>query len=155
MNNIRFFKVIITILILLNLVTIGFLWFGRPRPRQGPLNRNPIEFLSRQLRLTPQQQDEFDKLRDDHRDRLHILQERDRKFHDRFFEAIFLSKPDTSEVMHLADSIAVTRKEIELLMYSHFRHLQQLLNEEQKTKFHRIFRDGFNRMMSPMPPPPR
>ena len=154
MNNLRFLKGVIIILIMLNLVALAFLWFGRPKHRPGPFIGKASEYLIRELRLTPLQQDKYIKLRDNHREQLDILQERDRKFHDRFFETIFLSAPDKTEIQQLADSIAGTRKEIELLMFGHFRDLQQLLNGDQKIKFHRIFRDAFIRMMSPPPPPP-
>ena len=155
MNQIRFYKIIVIVLVLLNLGTLTFLWFGRPRPEHEPDRGKSAKFLIHELALTPGQQDEFGKLRDEHRRRLTILQKQDSRLHDRFFEAIFLPVPDTLTAKILSDSIAEVRRQMELLTFDHFRQLRQLLNEEQKNKFHRVFRQALEHAMPlPEPPPP-
>ena len=158
MNHIRFYKIIIIILVLLNLGTLTLLWFGRSRTEHAQDPGESAKFLIHELTLTPGQQDEFGKLRDEHRQRLAILQERDRRLHDRFFEAIFLPAPDTLAAIILSDSIAAVRRQMELLTFDHFMQLRLLLNEEQKNKFHGVFRQALEHAMPlpdpPLPPPP-
>jgi periplasmic protein CpxP/Spy len=153
MTNIRFYKVVIIILVLLNLGTLGFLWLAPPRSGSLPERGQAAEFLIRELRLTPIQRDEFGKMRDEHSARLSVLQEQDRKLHDRFFDAIFLPVPDTSSVNMLCDSIAGVRKQMEMLTFEHFANLRQLLTINQRVKFQRVFRQALDRVM-PMPPAP-
>jgi protein CpxP len=153
MNQLRFYKIIIIILVLLNLGTLSFLWFGKPRAGQEQGRGKSAKFLIRELSLTPGQQDEFGKLREEHRHRLMILQQQDSRLHDRFFEAIFLPVPDTLTSKILSDSIADVRRQMELLTFEHFRQLRQLLNDEQKNKFHRVFRQALEHVM-PLPVPP-
>ena len=154
MNNNRFFKGVILILVMVNCGTLAFLWFGRPRPEQIPVRGQAAEFLIHELELTPVQQDRFGKLREGHRDKLTILQEQDRKFHERFFETLFLTPTDTITASLLADSIAGVRRQMELLTFEHFSQLRQLLTEPQKMKFHQVFRQALDRVLPPPPVPP-
>ena len=108
------------------------------------------EFLIRELNLTSSQQDAFGKLRDEHRDKLVLLQEQDRHLHDRFFDVLFQPVSDTLIVKELADSIAGIRRQMELLTFDHFRQLRQLLTEPQKLKFHRVFKQALEQAM-PLP----
>jgi len=153
MNNSRFYKVVIVILVVLNIGTLTFLWFGHRRSGQDPERGQASKFLIRELQLTPGQQDEFGDLRDLHQKRLLELQERDRVLHDRFFEAIFLPVPDTLAATKIADSIADIRRQMEMLTFEHFNELRQLLTQKQIQKFHQIFRQALERVM-PLPEPP-
>ena len=153
MNTIRFYKAAIIILILLNLGTLTFLWISRPRPGQAAHRGRSEEFLIRELALTPKQQDEFGKLRDMHSEKLRMLQEQDRKLHDRFFDALFLPATDTLALDIISDSISDIRKQMELLTFEHFSQLRQVLTERQKVRFHQVFRQALERVM-PMPLPP-
>jgi Spy/CpxP family protein refolding chaperone len=153
MQTTQFYKVVIIILVLLNLGTLTFLWFGKPRAGNIPDRGQSAEFLIRELTLTPSQQDNFGKLREEHRLKLTNLQEQDRILHDRFFEAVFLPGHDTLAMSILADSIASVRKQMEILTFEHFRQLRQLLSEDQKMKFHQVFRKALERVM-PLPEPP-
>jgi periplasmic protein CpxP/Spy len=154
MDNLKFYKIVIVILVILNLGSLAFIWIGRSRgevPKYGQAG----EFLIRELTLTSPQQDNFGKLRDSHQKILLAMQERDRRLHDRFFEAIFLPVPDTLEVGIIADSIAGLRRQVEMLTFEHFKQLRQLLTKEQTEKFHRVFRQALDRVMPiPEPPPP-
>ena len=155
MNELRFYKGIIIILVVMNLGTLAFLWFGRPRPE--PIrNRVPAtEFLIHELTLSPIQQDKFGDLRDEQRQKLQLLQEQDRKLHNLFFDALFDPAPDTAAARGLADSIARTRQQMEMVTFEHFLKLRQLLTEEQKVKFHRVFRQALDQVLPPpLPPPP-
>ncbi|MEI7662398.1 MAG: hypothetical protein WCK34_09380 [Bacteroidota bacterium] len=159
MTKNSFYKVVIAILVVLNLGTLALLWLGPPKePVQ--LQGQAAGFLVRELGLSTAQQDEFGKLREEHHGKLMIIQEKDRKLHDRFFGALFLPVPDTSAVRILADSIADLKREIDLLTFDHFSRLRKLLSTGQQEKFHRVFRQALERAMpppaplSPPPPPP-
>ena len=155
MNNLKFYKIVIVILVILNLGTLTFLWIGHPRGSKVPKYGQAGEFLIRELSLNSSQQDNFGQLRDSHQKTLLALQERDRQLHDRFFEAIFLPVPDTLEVGIIADSIAGLRRQMEMLTFEHFNELRRLLTKEQTQKFHRVFRQALDRVMPiPEPPPP-
>jgi len=161
MNHIRTYKIIIIILILLNAGTLSFLWIGRLRPFETESRGQSARFLIRELKLTPEQRDEFGRLREVHRGQLLELQEQDRILHDRFFEFVFIDQPDTAAMKALTDSVANLRKKMEILTYQHFRNLRRLLNKEQEDKFRAIFNQALEKTMPlpevpgvPPPPPP-
>ena len=153
MNNTRFYKIIILILVLLNLGTLTFLVVHHPRFSPERMRGRSPDLLTRELMLDPRQQDEFGKLRYKHRERMFDLQEKDRKLHDRFFEVLFQPTPDTIAMRSLADSISEVRKQMELLTFEHFLRLRQLLNPDQQGKFHRVFKQALEHIM-PLPAPP-
>jgi Spy/CpxP family protein refolding chaperone len=152
MNTIRFYKGVIIALILLNLGSLSFLWLGRTKGDQSANQGQAAEFLIRELKLTPGQQEQFGTMRSEHRERLNFIQEHDRNLHNKFFEPLFLPTPDTTLVKSLADSIANLRREMELITFSHFMQLKQILSASQKEKFHNIFREALDRVMPPPPP---
>ncbi|MEI6435562.1 MAG: hypothetical protein WCP32_12005 [Bacteroidota bacterium] len=154
MNNIRFLKTVIIILILLNIGTLTFLWMGRTKFAFNQSNRDSAGFLIRELNLTSGQQNQFGKLRQIHLEQLDILRENDRKLHDRFFDALFLPAPDTLTASKLADTLSIVRKEMEMLTFRHFLELQKLLNDNQKMRFRQVFRGALEHVMPPPPPLP-
>ncbi|MEI6681905.1 MAG: periplasmic heavy metal sensor [Bacteroidota bacterium] len=153
MNRIRLFKGVILILVLLNLGTLTFVWFQPRRPAEGPLRGDPARFLVQALDLTREQQEQFGRMRAIHHLRLITLQQHDRRLHDRFFGLIFNPGTDSLASFAYADSISAIRKQMELLTYEHFMKLRQILTEEQKVKFHKIFREVLDHVMSTARPP--
>jgi periplasmic protein CpxP/Spy len=154
MKSTRFYKIIIAILVVMNLVTLAFLWFGGSLLIPGPVRGKASEFLISELKLTHDQVEEFGKLRSIHHEKMQTLQDRDRMMHDRFFGALFLTPPDTITAGILADSIAELRKQMDMLTFEHFRQLRLTLTELQKVKFQKVFNQALDRALPPLPPMP-
>ena len=153
MNNTMFLKAVIIVLILLNIGTLAFMWINHPFSRlqdQPPLAAG---FLVKELKLSGSQQNEYLRLRGNHRKMLNQLQERDKALHTRFFDQLFSEVPDLKRVSDLADSIAENRRKMEVLTYDHFMQVRQMLTPEQRKKFEKIF-DEVIRMVLPPPLPP-
>ena len=152
MNNNRFLKVVIVILILINAGTLVFMWINRPQQPKVVLRR-PFAggFIVKELGLSESQKREYAQLRREHVKTLELLQENDRILHDRFFGRLFAEVPDMNAVHDLADSIAMNRRRMEILTYEHFEMLNNLLNPEQQKKFRDIFDDVLRIVL---PPPP-
>ncbi len=157
MNRKHFNQAVIIILVVLNVTTLSLLWLGRPHAPDRAHGEQAAAFLVKELGMTAAQQEAFSHLREFHHREMMLLQEQDRKLHDRFFESLFLPATDTLRLNLLADSIAGTRKQMEMVTYSHFGELTQLLNPAQKEKFRMIFRKALEQVMpprEPLPPPP-
>jgi hypothetical protein len=104
--------------------------------------------------LTPRQKEQFGNLRHNHLEQLQLLRNEDQKLHDSIFDALFLPVPDTLKANLLADSLMLIRKEVEMLTFRHFLELQKFLNDNQKTRFRKIFRNALDQVMPPPPPGP-
>jgi len=161
MNTARFYQIVILILVLLNLGTLAFLWFTRPESGRQQRHERPSNLLLRELQLTPPQQDQFGRLRQEHLFRLRQLQKRERNLHERFFSEVLRPEPDTIRMKSLIDSMATLRGRMEMMTFNHFRQLAGLLNTEQKEKFDQLFWQVLDRAMPPpvpaeppAPPPP-
>lgn len=153
MNNTRFLKIVIAVLILVNLGTLAFIWFSRPVAGTSD-HLPPAEgFLVKELDLSGAQRSEYSRIRNDHRMMLRKLQEQDRVLHNRFFQQLFSEMPDMKMVHDLADSIAENRKKMEMLTYGHFKQVSSMLTPVQQKKFEEIF-DDVLKMVLPLPPPP-
>jgi len=153
MNNTRFLKAAIIVLILINIGTLAFMWFNRPLFRQHDQPIFAPGFLVKELELSASQQKEYLSMRNSHRMMLRQLQEHDKALHTRFFDQLFSEVPDSKRVGDLADSIAENRRKMEVLTYEHFMHVRQMLTPVQQKKFGKIF-DEVLRMVLPPPPPP-
>jgi Spy/CpxP family protein refolding chaperone len=154
MNNITFYKIVILILIVLNLGTIAFIWFGRrDEGRDGHRGKTPDRMV-RELGLDARQTKEFVKMREEHRMRLFILRQQDRRLHERFIEAVFQPQTDTVRINVIVDSIAAVRKEMELITFQHVMRLKTVLNPAQQDKFRYIFIKALDKMLPSQEEPP-
>jgi Spy/CpxP family protein refolding chaperone len=161
MNTARFYQIVILILVLLNLGTLAFLWFSRPGTGRQQRHDRPSDLLTRELRLTEPQRDQFGRLRREHLFTLRLLQKQEREMHEHFFSEVLRPLPDTLLMKALIDSMTGLRSRMEMLTFNHFRQLTDLLTEEQKVRFDKVFWRMLDRAMPPPvpatppdPPPP-
>ena len=152
MNNVRFLKIVIAVLIVINLGTLVFIWFIRPGDRIQARRPFAEGYLVKELNLSEPQRKEYSRIRQDHLSVLVKLQEHDKALHNRFFAQLLSEFPDMKSVHDLADSIAFNRKKMEMLTYDHFDQVRQLLTPVQRKKFEEIF-DEVLKMVLPPPPP--
>ena len=153
MKNAGLYKIIITLLVVLNLCTLAFMWFNRPgRERQGD-KQQAATFLIRELQMTKAQQEQYQRLRNEHRSKLDVLSERDKVLHKHFFDLLLLESADSVSLDAMASAIAANRKEMEFVTYEHFDLIKKILNPDQQKKFDSIFQNVI-RMVLPLPPPP-
>ena len=153
MKNAKLYKIIIVLLVVLNLATLAFMWFNRPgRERQGDKGQ-AASFLIRELGLNQEQQAQYQKLRQEHRAKLNVLNERDKVLHKHFFDLLVKESADSISLESMASAIAANRKEMELVTYEHFEQIKKILTPAQQQKFDSIFQDVL-RMVLPIPSPP-
>ena len=154
MNNTRFLKIVIVLLILVNLGMMAFIWFNSPVSK--PSDQPPFApgFLVKELELSGSQQKNYLGLRGNHRKILGQLQERDKILHTRFFDQLFSEVPDSKSVQALVDSITENRRKMEVLTFDHFMQVRQMLTPDQQKKFEEIFEEVLRMVLPPPPPPP-
>jgi protein CpxP len=142
------------LLIVLNVVLLGFMWF-RPHPPR-PDRGGPSAAIIRELKFDDAQRSQFEKLRDVHHNMMVTIQEKDRHTHD----ALFALLKDGDDASPTADSlineIAQNRKQIETLTYHHIADVRKLCTPDQQKKFDEIIINMMTRMnQGPRPPQER
>jgi periplasmic protein CpxP/Spy len=147
--------IIIGILIVLNLLSLGTLWFWKSRGEHRPphmeqdhMKKDGKMFLTKELNLSKTQSDEIDKLRDEHFKKISPFFEDIHKLKDSLF-ALLPSK-DSSKFVEIANKIGAKQSELELETFRHFQKVRDILDDTQKQKFDVILKD----MVKPEGPPP-
>ena len=144
------------LLIVLNIVIVGFMWFGShaPRPLRDGHGPGPdrAEVIIRELKLDDAQRKQFEQLRDEHHHIIMAVNEKDRHTHQVLFDLIKNGQDNTQASDSLINEIAENRKQIEHATYDHLARLRKICNPEQQKIFDDIIINLFRR--GPDGPPP-
>ena len=152
MDNAKFLKTVIIILLLINIGTLAFMWMQYPRHGMPPPHPPEIgKYLMHELQFTEVQKNQYEELRDEHRHMMDGLREKSKDFHDVFFELLGNNPIDSNKVTQLADSITAIQKEIEISTFYHFQKVRMICSPAQQNKFDDVIKDAL-RMMAPRPP---
>jgi Spy/CpxP family protein refolding chaperone len=145
--------VIIGILIILNILSIGAMWLfkfkGPHPPPPMQMNQPPKDgkmFLKEELKLSAEQTEQFEKLRDEHFIKINTIQEEIRKLKDDMYNLLVSKYADSVKAPELAGKISDKQKEIELATFNHFRKLRDICSDEQKAKFDILLREMLKNM---------
>jgi Spy/CpxP family protein refolding chaperone len=154
MNNTKFLKVVIMLLLLINISTIAFMWFNRPQPKD-----NIGDFFAKELHFTDKQKEQFNVLRDEHRQQRQSLKALDKEKHDAYFDLLKNATVDSLAIKNAISELLKIKEKEELGTFSHFQKVRAICDETQKEKFDKIIGEAA-RMMAPRPPragqrPPR
>lgn len=142
--------VAVVVLAAVNLVTLGFLWFGR---RNGPPPRHDArQFLVSELQLNGAQTAQFDSLRKIHFGTVDSLREEVHHLKDELFAR--LSQPGDSGSMQITRRIGEAQTAIERSTFEHFHSLRQICSPVQQKKFDNIIQDVLRNMGGGQRPPP-
>ncbi len=152
MDNHKFFKIVILILLLINIATLAFIWTSSQRPQNFPPRPPDVgEFLTQKLQLTEKQQKQFETLKHAHHEKVEILREKSKNLHDDFFELLKQPEIDTTTINLAADAIINNQKALELVTFYHFKEVRAICSPTQQKKFDEVIREAL-RMMAPRPP---
>ena len=151
MEKLRFYKIAIAVLLLLNVGTLGFLWYHRPPP---PGQGGPFQFLVKATEMDAGQKETYSRLRDKHRDKMMEIRRQNGEIRDKLYGLLSADTSKNAEIAFLTDSIATLRREEEQLTFEHFRAVRALCRPDQQAKFDATIGDAI-RNFGPPPGPKR
>lgn len=140
MNKINFLTAALLLLLVLNAVTLYFLFAkqGGKRPvGRGDGGRPYSEFISKQLNFDTTQKAALQKLRDDHKSELDQLRKQDNVLHDSLFAFVKRGQVDSVKVDSITNLIAANRKKFELAFLKHFSQIRSLCRPDQLELFNK------------------
>ena len=145
-RKIKFWKLSVVGLIILNLFVLSFLFLSHqrkishherfepmPPPMQG--GETPGEFLCRELKFNEKQKADFEILRNQHHEAMDSLDEQRRDLHHDYFDLLNNENPYEQKVTALANEIGQNQKARDLITFHHFEAVRKLCNDEQKKHF--------------------
>lgn len=132
----------IVVLIVLNLVWIGFFIFKEIKPRHEPLlfprnedYKDVSGILKKELNLTNKQVAQFDEIRKQNFEEQAALKEIIREDKDAMNQEMFNKNSDELKVKSLIKQISDNEYQIELLHFEQAKKLKAVCNDEQLDKF--------------------
>lgn len=148
MKTIRFYKLFIAVLILLNLITLFILWSSTKK--HGPPGRNDLVEL---LDLQGTQKTKILDLQDDHFKKKDALIQKSRNLHEELFLSFSDASKDSTEIAQLIDRIVENQRETERMTFDYFKEVHALCDPHQKEKLEELIHDVLRRAGGPPPRP--
>jgi Spy/CpxP family protein refolding chaperone len=146
MKTLRFYKLLIVVLILINITTISFFWLTSKRP--GPPGKNELVEL---LDLQGQTKTTILAMQDDHFTRKHALVQKSRDLHEQLFQSFNDETKDSTAVAQLIDRIVENQRETEQMTFDYFKEVSKLCTPEQREKLQELIHDVLRRAGGPPP----
>lgn len=138
-NKSRWFGAIIILLLLINAATIVFLFIGKNKHHlPPPQNGGAFAFLVKELALDSNQKNEYQKLRDQHRNSVEGLRMQLKSNKDSLFDLLKVSSVADANVHQKLDSIASLNRKIDEITFSHFKQVRAICNPQQQIKFDEV-----------------
>ncbi len=157
MENSRFLKIGLALLLLLNIGTLSYLWLDRHHgpPPGGQRGQDVFTFLCNELKLDDQQVRQYEQLRDEHHHAIENIQEHGHQLRERFFGLLQINPVDSAAIKSMTDSIAATQEQIEMVTFYHFRKVRAILRPDQQKRFDEVIQQATRMMAGPPPPRPK
>ena len=152
MKNFKFLIIIVILLVIINCVLLGSLWFTKYHMVGPPIGGPPEranEYLIRELKMTPAQVKQYDAMRKQHFEATQKLNDQNRLLRDEFFEHIQTPVLNKASVDSLQKKISANSVTLDTTTLYHFRKLRTILTNEQKTKFDKIIQNALHMMGGP------
>jgi Spy/CpxP family protein refolding chaperone len=140
MNNIKFLKSILLVLLLVNIATLSFLWLTKPprNNRQGSAK----DFFSHELSFSAKQEQQFDSLKDLFQAQKEDLRDEVKDKYKNYFDLLQNPKVDSSTVKNVVSEIIRIKEKEELTLFYHFQKVRSICDATQKQKFDRIVKEA-------------
>ena len=146
---------LVIILLLINAITLGLFWLGKPKGPEGPKGK-PQDFLIQQLHFDEKQKEAFLLLAEEHRSKTEELREQIKAKKDALFDLVKLEIVSDSTKTIAAKEVSVLIEELDLFTLEHFRQIRALCDPKQKELFDKVIKEMIGMMGAPRPagPPP-
>ncbi len=146
----KILSIAVILLLLVNTVLLIFLWKGREKqePRHQPGNGSPFEAMVREVNMTEQQKNDYQKLRDEHFALVRPLFDSIREGRKYFMQLIQEPNAGDSALSAYSRRNAEKQAVIDKLTFDHFKKVRALFSGDQQKKFDDFMQKMMQQRMS-------
>ena len=142
MEKTKLLTITIIGLLLLNLGTLGFLFFNQRSTHKGPEGKpSPREIIIHKLHFDPHQQKEYDKIIDWHKSEIKRLDSNIRKAKNELYGQLKEPQVDLKLKDSLITVITSNQKQIELTHFKHFKNIKKICHPDQMDDYNELTED--------------
>ncbi len=139
-------------LLVLNFVLLAMFFFHWRKQPDVPIGRlenmpPPEIIIGERLKLDEPQKQAFDKLKNDHREKMKSVNEDERKLHDELFLVLKEDLPNRAKSDSIISLIAENKKKAELITYIHFSDIKSLCTGDEQKELFNEFIDELGKMI--------
>ena len=144
MSREKFLTIAVVFLFLLNLGTLGFLYFNRPQPP-----RELFRLITSELDFDNQQQEQFFALRDQHRGAMDRLDREFAETLEKYLGLLKESEPQQPIRDSLENTLASIEKQKAAVTLEHFQEVKALCQPDQVKNFEQLIPELSRILMPP------
>lgn len=147
MKTIRFYKILVAALILINLVTLFFFFTAHRHPGK-PGKTDLVEHIG----ITGANREKIIQLQEKHFADKDALIQRSRDLHEQLFRSFNDAEKDSTDIAKIIDNIVENQRETEQMTFDHFKEIHALCTPEQQKELQKLIQEVLRRAGGPPPP---
>jgi Spy/CpxP family protein refolding chaperone len=133
----------IIVLTVVNLVILMTTIFYTVRPERTDRERRSENYIKEQLKLTDDQEADFEKLRENFRFEMQTLKKEMRRDSQLWREELSKENPNTDRLDSLALEMGVKDAKFRKLSYRHYMQMKEIIGPNQQEELKRMYRGMF------------
>ena len=148
----RILSVMTIILLFANVISLVLLWSHKHNDKEKkfpPPAAPAFEFITRALKLDRQQQDTYNKLREEHKVAQDILQDSIRNAKDEFFGFLQQKNIADSILEQYSKKANTFEQQRDIMTFRHFQQVRALCTSSQQQKFDNIIKQVLRNLGGP------
>jgi Spy/CpxP family protein refolding chaperone len=151
-NKSKLFSIIIIALLLINTVAVSFLLLKKDKHRLPPPHPQQqggaFNFLVKELKLDSSQIQQYQALRENHKNSADSIRQQKRKLKDSLFQLLKQHISSDVAVQQQLNAIAQNERYLDEITFNHFKQVRAICNAQQQTKFDEVIATAM-RMQAP------
>ncbi len=143
MNKTKLLSIAVIGLLLINLGTLGLMFFkyGPQHPDHPPRGEGPKKIIIERLNFDAEQQKQYELIIQDHRGKMHELNKNSRELHDELYSLLTNNTIYKVKADSIILNISENQKALDNLNFDHFQKIKAICKDKQLENFNGLVRD--------------
>ena len=140
--------IIIGVLLITNIVLVSFLLINKPFSKKGMQGDRSImiaAFLQNEIGFNQQQLKQYDSINVPNRTKVKAMFDTLKSYKENEFKQLAINDFSDTAILKTANIISTKQKEIEIVLYKHYKEIRNICSPEQLPKFDSLFYKILNR----------